>query len=72
MTVTAQYHDHETEEAKWNSAIINLIMHTCAFPRVTWQSVFREKGLFSLTKERHVASDTLSHVSSIILIRVHK
>lgn len=41
----AQNQDAETEAAKGNSAIINLVSHTCAFPAVTGQNVFSEKGL---------------------------
>ncbi len=34
MTVSqhAQYQDPEIRAAKWNSAIINVIIHTCNFP----------------------------------------
>ncbi len=44
MTATASQHaqhqDLEAEVAKWNSAIIHLIIYTCAFPTVTCQNVF--------------------------------
>ena len=40
----AQYQDPETEATKWNSAVINFIIYTCAFPAVTCQNVFLEKG----------------------------
>ncbi len=30
-----QHQDPETEAAKWKSAIIHLMMNTCAFPAVT-------------------------------------
>ncbi len=39
-----QYQDPETEAAKWNSVIINFIIHTCAFLTVTCQNIFCEKG----------------------------
>lgn len=49
----------EAEESKWNSAVVHLIIYTCAFPAATRQRVFREeKGLLSkvtLILERHVA-----------------
>ncbi len=37
----AQHQDPETEAAKWNSAIINLIIYTCAFPSAACQNVLR-------------------------------
>lgn len=43
----AQYDDSETEAAKQNSVIIDLINCTCAFPAVTWQDVYCEKGLLN-------------------------
>ncbi len=36
----AQYQDPGTEAAEWNSAIINLIIYTCASPTGTCQNVF--------------------------------
>ncbi len=36
-----QYQDTNTEVSKWNSAIINCIIYTCAFPAVTCQNVFK-------------------------------
>ncbi len=46
MTVSqhAQYQDIDAEAAKWNSAIIHFIIYTCAFPTVTCQNVFCDKG----------------------------
>ncbi len=38
--------DPKTVTAKWNSAIINLIISTGAFPAVTCQNVLLEKGQF--------------------------
>ncbi len=40
-----QHQDSETEAAKWNSANINFIIYACAFPAVTCQNIFSEKGL---------------------------
>ncbi len=39
----AQYQDPETEAAKWNSAIIDFIIYTCAFLILTCQNVSRGK-----------------------------
>ena len=46
----APYQDPETKAAKWNPAIVNSIIHICAFPFVTCQNVFCVKDLNIFTK----------------------
>lgn len=43
----AQYQNPEIEAANGYSAVINFIIHTCAFPAVTGQNVFCEKVLLA-------------------------
>lgn len=40
-----QYQDPETAAHKQNSVMTDFIIYTCAFPTVTYQKVFCEKGL---------------------------
>lgn len=41
----AGYRDPGIKAAKWNSAFINFIVHTCVVPSVMCQNTFCEKGL---------------------------
>lgn len=40
----AQYQDTEVEAAKWNSAIVNCLNYTCAFPTATCQTCSLKKS----------------------------
>lgn len=43
---TVRPHEQYQElEAKWNSAVINLIIYTWGFPTVTCQNIFREENM---------------------------
>lgn len=51
MTVSQheRYQDPEIGAAKWNSAIVNCVIYTFAFPTVTCQNVFcEEQSLWEL------------------------
>lgn len=43
VCLKTQYQDFETEAAKWNPALINRMIYTCALPSVACQNVFCEK-----------------------------
>lgn len=57
----------ETEAAKMNSLIVHYIIYTCAFPTVTSQHVFCERGLFQSMKG-HVQHDTTSWAPLVRLL----
>ncbi len=59
-SVTVSQHElhHETEAAKWNSAIINFNIYMCVFSAVSCQNVICGKHLFM---------DILSNYSGLIV-----
>lgn len=51
-----QYQHPETEAATWNSAIINLIINTCAFPTATRQNATELNANYRVCRPRVVPS----------------